>query len=179
MANEMGNPQSGSSGLASAGESRIQELELQLEQQRQTFGQCHIETQEAEHELSIEYQFAGNWEKAEEVQRRIINIRKKELGDTHPDTLRSMLDLAPITYATEGGEAGDAYQLDILAMRERALGASHEDTLESVEQLAIAFENGKQYDKALPLYLRLVNANTIARIILHLWTPPTPSRACT
>jgi hypothetical protein len=49
MASETENPPCSSPGLASAGELRIKELELQLEHQRQIFGRCRVETQEAEH----------------------------------------------------------------------------------------------------------------------------------
>jgi hypothetical protein len=59
MANETDIPQSDSSEQALTLESKLKELELQLEKQRQTFGKYHANTQEAEHDLFLEYQFAG------------------------------------------------------------------------------------------------------------------------
>jgi hypothetical protein len=91
MANETENLQSDLSEHPVASELKLKELELQVEKQRQNFGESHVDTQEIEHELSLEYQFAEKWEKAEELQQRIIKIKKRELGETHPDALRSML----------------------------------------------------------------------------------------
>ena len=49
MANETQDAESGSPERASAEESNIEQLKLQLEKQRQTFSVCHFETQEADH----------------------------------------------------------------------------------------------------------------------------------
>jgi hypothetical protein len=59
MANERQTQRSDSSEQALALESKLKELELQLEKQRQTFGKYHTNTQEAEYDLCLEYQFAG------------------------------------------------------------------------------------------------------------------------
>jgi len=147
--------------LAVEEEYKLRELELHVEKQRETLGDSHIHTLEAMHDLSLEYQFSQQWEKADKLQREVIDIRKRAQGTDHPDTLRSMIDLAPIIDEREGGEAFVKFSLDLLATRERILGPSHPDTLESVEQLAIWFENEKQCDKALPLYGRLEQASTI------------------
>jgi hypothetical protein len=153
--------------LAVAEEYKLRELELHVEKQRETLGESDSNTLETMHDLSLEYQFSHQWEKAENLQRSIIDIRKRTKGDTHPNTLRSMIDLAPIIDEREGGEAFVKFSLDLLATRERVLGHSHPDTLESVEQLAIWYENEKQCDKALPLYERLEQASTLVYGVDH------------
>jgi hypothetical protein len=153
--------------LAVSEEYKLRELELHVEKQRETLGESHSHTLEAMHDLSLEYQFSQQWEKADNLQRNIIEIRKRAQGDTHPDTLRSMIDLAPIIDEREGGEAFKKFSLDLLATRERVLGHSHPDTLESVEQLAIWHENEKKCDAALPLYERLEKASTLTSGVDH------------
>lgn len=78
-----------------------------------------------------------------------------------------MIDLAPIIDEREGGEAFVKFSLELLATRERVLGSSHPDTLESIEQLAIWHENEKKCDKALPLYIQLEKASTLAHGVDH------------
>ena len=112
-------------------------LEQQVEQQRELHGSSAPETLEALHDLSLGHQFAGQWEKAEALQRDIISTRRETLGDTHPDTLRSTHELCMILSGLGQDDACENLQLEVLATRESVLGNLHLDTIESMEQLAI------------------------------------------
>jgi hypothetical protein len=101
--------------LAVAEEYKLRELDLHVEKQRQNLGDSDFNTLEAMHDLSLEYQFSQQWETAENLQRSIIDTRKRAKGDTHPDTLRSVIDLAPIIDERESGEAFVKFSLDLLA----------------------------------------------------------------
>ena len=66
-----------------------------------------------------------------------MDMRKKLLGVEHPDTLRSMGNLAA-TYSNLG-KWNEAEQLEVkvLEIRKKLFGAEHPDTLRSMKALAI------------------------------------------
>ncbi|MEU4712938.1 tetratricopeptide repeat protein, partial [Micromonospora purpureochromogenes] len=68
--------------------------------------------------------------------------------DDHPDTLRSVNNLA--VTLSELGEHEQARQLqeDILARRRRVLGDDHPDTLRSVNNLAVTLSELGEHEQA-------------------------------
>ena len=77
-----------------------------------------------------------------------------ELGEEHPDTLKSMYNLA-ILYGQQGRyDEAEPLQLKTLQIKKRALGDEHPDTLASMNALAILYGQQGRYDEAEPLHLK-------------------------
>ena len=85
---------------------------------------------------------------------RYILLRSKELlGETHPDTLASMNNLAE-PYRRQGKyEKAEPLYVDCLARSKDALGETHPDTLASINNLAGLYRSQGKYEKAEPLYV--------------------------
>ncbi len=81
------------------------------------------------------------------------------LGAEHPQTLRSLNNLA-VLYQAQGryGEAEPLYRR-ALETSERALGAEHPQTLNSFNNLAALYESQGRYGDAEPLYRRALEAS--------------------
>ena len=89
---------------------------------------------------------------AVELGEPLLEDRERVLGESHPDTLASLSDLASAYLAA--GRVGQAVPLyeRALADRERVLGESHPDTLASRNNLASAYEAAGRVAEAVPLY---------------------------
>jgi tetratricopeptide (TPR) repeat protein len=79
-----------------------------------------------------------------------LTLRKENLGPDHPDTLRSMMNLAS-SYAAAGRHA-DALKLheETLTLRKQTLGPDHPDTLLSAGEVVSSLAALKRPDEALP-----------------------------
>jgi tetratricopeptide (TPR) repeat protein len=90
-------------------------------------------------------------QKALPLYEHILAKRAATLGADHPDTLRSMNNLA-VAYQTAGQlqKALPLYE-QTLAKRTATLGADHPDTLTTMNNLASAYLAAGQLQKALPL----------------------------
>ncbi|KAL8366190.1 hypothetical protein RB595_004790 [Gaeumannomyces hyphopodioides] len=90
----------------------------------------------------------GRWREKEPVDERAYGLRKRVLGDKHPDTIRSMAELAT-TYDNQGryDEAEKIY-VKVLALRRDMLGDKHPDTIRSMASLATTYHNQGRYDEA-------------------------------
>ncbi|KAG1657812.1 hypothetical protein FOA52_006589 [Chlamydomonas sp. UWO 241] len=88
-----------------------------------------------------------------------LEARERTLGPEHPDTLRSVGNLA-VCLRFLGREA-EALPLDqrTLEARERTLGPEHPDTLMSVNSLAVCLEILGRSAEALPLNQRTLEAS--------------------
>src|SRR5208282_2765431 len=81
----------------------------------------------------------GKLSDSERLSLRASEISAEILGPEHPDTLRSMDNLA-ITYRDQGRAAeAAALQEEVLEKRRRILGDEHPDTLRSMDNLAVTY----------------------------------------
>ena len=71
-----------------------------------------------------------------ELEEKVLEARKRTLGDEHPDTLISMGNLA-LSYS-DLGRRQEAVELEekVLEARKRTLGDEHPSTLVSMSNLA-------------------------------------------
>jgi hypothetical protein len=99
----------------------------------------------------------GDWKHAEQLEVQVLDMRKKVLGAEHPDTLKSMANLAS-TYA-DRGNLNDAEQLEVqvLDMRKKLLGAEHPNTLESMANLARTYAYKGMWNKAEQLQVQVLD----------------------
>ncbi len=78
----------------------------------------------------------GDHAGARRIQERVLEVRRRVLGDEHPDTLEAMNNLAG-TLGAQGDYAGARHlQEKVLEVRRRVLGGEHPHTLTSMNNLA-------------------------------------------
>jgi tetratricopeptide (TPR) repeat protein len=87
----------------------------------------------------------------------VLQLRKRMLGESHPDTLTSIHSLA-ICYNL-AGRRSEALQLaeQVLHLRKMVLGESHPDSLTSMHSLAICYNLAGRRSEALQLAEQVVN----------------------
>ncbi|KAI4098876.1 MAG: hypothetical protein L6R37_006269, partial [Teloschistes peruensis] len=91
-------------------------------------------------EFALAFSEAGRWKEAEELEVRVLQTRKRVLGEEHPDTLTSMANLAA-TYRDQGRwKEAEELEVRVLQTRKRVLGEEHPDTLTSMANLASTWE---------------------------------------
>ena len=65
------------------------------------------------------------------------NIRRRALGTSHPDTLRTPSKLASLFHHTGRNAEAEAMHREVLEAQRKVLGASHPDTLRTMKQLGL------------------------------------------
>ncbi|KAM0348450.1 hypothetical protein ACHAP4_010965 [Fusarium culmorum] len=94
----------------------------------------------------------GRWREKEPVDSRGWDLRRRKLGEKHPDTISSMADLAT-TYHQQGRSDEDEKLKDeVLDLRREALGQKHPDTIWSMAELAATYHQQGRYDEAEKLH---------------------------
>jgi tetratricopeptide (TPR) repeat protein len=79
----------------------------------------------------------GDYPAARPYYEKALEIRKKVLGDEHPDTARSLNNLAILCYyENDFKEAADLMR-KALAIRMKVLGADHPDTKSTMGSLEV------------------------------------------
>ncbi|KAH8678794.1 hypothetical protein BGZ60DRAFT_446050 [Tricladium varicosporioides] len=98
----------------------------------------------------------GRWIEAEDAITKVMKMKKRVLGEEHPDTLLSMGNLAVI-YQNQGHfqEAGEL-ELQVMETRKRALGEEHPNTLISMGNLAMTYQSQGRFDEAEQLELQVI-----------------------
>jgi len=79
-----------------------------------------------------------------------------QLGPDHPDTLRSMNNLADAYRLAGKYDLAQELFRETLERRKTLLGADHPDTLQSMHNLAWGYRDASQFDLALPLFKETV-----------------------
>ena len=91
--------------------------------------------------FSLVFNRVGSWDEAEKLQVDVISARKTHLGLDHPDTLRSMANLAS-TYWNQGRwDEAEKLDMDVMSARKSKLGSDHPDTLHSMANLACTYRD--------------------------------------
>ena len=111
-------------------------------------------------EMVAEYFYVnGLYRESENMLDRVLDKRKIMLGEEHPDTLISMVNLA-LTYRNRE-RLNDAEKLGIqvLATSKRVLGAEHLDTLFSMNNLAFIYADRGRLDDAEELAVQVLETS--------------------
>lgn len=96
----------------------------------------------------------GLFLQAEQLAKVSFELRERELGTEHADTLASVNILALVLERQGKYETAEQMNLRALAGREKELGANHPDTLTSVYCLALLLASMSYYEEAQVLYQR-------------------------
>ncbi|KAK4246078.1 hypothetical protein C7999DRAFT_42471 [Corynascus novoguineensis] len=81
----------------------------------------------------------GRWREKEPVDKRTYEFRKKKLGEKHPDTIKSMANLAATYHAQGRYKEAEKIKVVALALRRDVLGEKHPDTIWSTASLATTY----------------------------------------
>ncbi|RKK62226.1 hypothetical protein BFJ66_g1033 [Fusarium oxysporum f. sp. cepae] len=90
----------------------------------------------------------GRWREREPVDGRILELRQQALGEEHPDTIRSMANLATTYHAQGRYDEDEEISTRVLELRRKALGEEHPDTISSMADLATTYNTQGRYDEA-------------------------------
>jgi non-specific serine/threonine protein kinase/serine/threonine-protein kinase len=94
------------------------------------------------------YMSLGLYSKSETLLRHAIAIRRQTLGPDHPDTLKSMYDLAIVLNEDSKYSEAEKLARETIDIRRRVLGAQNHDTLASMSKLALFTQNEGHYAEA-------------------------------
>ncbi|KAF5669923.1 Nephrocystin-3 [Fusarium denticulatum] len=90
----------------------------------------------------------GRWREKEPVDRRTWDLRRKVLGEKHPETLRSMASLAATYHAQGRYEEAERMKDEALNLQQQILGEKHPETLRSMASLAATYHAQGRYEEA-------------------------------
>ena len=109
-----------------------------------------------ESNIGLVYYYEGRSKEAEELFVQVMEIRKRVLGEEHPDTLTSMANLAS-TYRNQGRwkEAEELF-VQVMKISKRVLGEEHPDTLTSMANLASTYRNQGRWKEAEELFVQVI-----------------------
>ena len=100
----------------------------------------------------------GQWQKAVQLEEKVLEATQRTLGDEHPHTLLSMGNLAR-SYS-DLGRRQEAVQLEekVLEATQRTLGDEHPDTLLSMGNLAASYSDLGRRQEAVQLEEKVLEA---------------------
>lgn len=99
------------------------------------------------------YKYA-KYEKAITLNRTLLDLREKVLGEEHPDMATSFNNMGTIHHIQGNFERALEYYLKALAMREKVLGEEHPDTAGSYNNIGNIYTNQGDYEQALEFFFK-------------------------
>ena len=97
------------------------------------------------------YHNQGRYDEAEELEVKVLALRREVLGEKHPDTVWSMADLATTYHAQGRYDEDEELSVKVLALRRELLGEKHPDTAQGMHDLAITWKSRGRRDDAVAL----------------------------
>ncbi|KAH7165414.1 hypothetical protein EDB81DRAFT_877796 [Dactylonectria macrodidyma] len=115
-----------------------------------------VETSQVLDRVSMFLYHQGRWREKESIDERGLKLRRKVLGERHPDTIRTMSDLAVTCW--QQGRFNEAETMSLLALelRQEVLGEIHPDTIRSMASLASTYHAQGRYKEAEPIELKVL-----------------------
>ena len=100
------------------------------------------------------YKDKGDYSKAEPLYLQTLDLKKRLLGDDHPNVAASLNNLA-LLYQSQGlySEA-EALFIQALEMGKRLLGDDHPNVATSLNNLALLYQSQGRYSEAEPIYVQ-------------------------
>ncbi len=108
------------------------------------------------HTIGKAYKDLGLYPDAQQHLERAVRIRRELLGESHPETIRGMSDLALVyRYAGKYPQA-ESLGAQVLALQKRLLGERHRDTLTTMSSLMELLRSQGRYPQAESLGITLL-----------------------
>jgi tetratricopeptide (TPR) repeat protein len=98
------------------------------------------------------YYAAGQFDRALRLHEQVLKARRAKLGDDHPDTLLSMINLASSYWAAGQNDRAIPLYEQVLKAQRAKLGDDHPGTLITMNNLGTAYRDAGQVDRALALH---------------------------
>lgn len=98
----------------------------------------------------------GRWKERELVDKTALSLRRRALGNRHPDTIESMASLAAAYHAQGNYEEDEVLSFNVLQLRQEILGRKHPDTIGSLADLAATYHAQGTYEEAEEIYLKVL-----------------------
>jgi hypothetical protein len=114
-------------------------------------GAQHPDTLECERSRVFLWNVTGQYPRAFDAAKAMLDARRAALGDDHPQTLRIASDFGLLQMNTGDVQGAIATHRWALAGRTRVLGPRHPHTLDSLANLAQALDEAGFHAEALPL----------------------------
>ncbi len=106
--------------------------------------------------LAQVYDSQGRYGQAEPLYEKALALRRKLLGEDHPDVAHSLNNLA-FLYDSQGRyEQAEPLYVQALALRRKLLGEDHPDVAYSLNNLAFLYDSQGRYEQAEPLYVQAI-----------------------
>jgi len=106
--------------------------------------------------FALVYDEAGYWKEAEELWNQVMWMRKRILGEEHPDALAIIANLAS-TYQKQGRwKEAEELEVQVMQMRKNILGEDHLDTLTSMANLAATYWSQGHWNEAEELEVQVM-----------------------
>ncbi len=108
--------------------------------------------------LALLYLSQGNLAQAEPLITKVVEVRRRALGEDHPRTLASMDDLGRL-YLEQGDYArAEPLFTKVLESQRKVQGNEHPDTLNTINDLACLYRAESKYAQAEPLFILTLDA---------------------
>ena len=101
----------------------------------------------------------GRYRTSEDLYRRTLETRRSALGEKHPNTLRSMNDVASLSKKLGNYKESERMHRQTLTLRETELGKEHSDTLSSMNSLGVVLAEQGKYEEAASLHRQTLVLN--------------------
>ena len=109
-----------------------------------------------ESNIGLVYHDEGRSKEAEELFKQVMEMKKRGLGEEHPDTLTSIVNLAS-TYRKQGRwKVAEELFEQVIEMRKRVLGEKHPETLTSMAYLASTYWDQGRWKEAEELEVQVM-----------------------
>ena len=121
------------------------------------FGKSHGLVTLLQSQLSRIFICYRSWVEAEQLESRILEITKKDLGESHPGTLSSIASLAKIYQGQERWNEAEELELRVIESRRIALGPEHPDTVSTMTELVVSYSHQGRWKEAEQLQTRVLD----------------------
>ena len=108
--------------------------------------------------IGMTYRDLGLYPEAQRQLEKALSLRRRLLGDDHPDTLASMGDLAVLYRDQSKPAQAESLLAKVLNFQRRVLGADRPETLETAHELAQLYEEEGKTAQAGPLLTETLKA---------------------
>jgi len=109
------------------------------------------------HTLATLYKTLGNYDRAEELQRKALETQRRALGDDHEDTIVGISDLGTIREAQGKLPEAEALHREAMERSVRVLGRDHKQTQIALSNFGNFLRDRGRYAEAEPLLVEAVD----------------------